>query len=144
MSDNNDHWKTVLQRGVNALAFRITSAPNAVKPAMIAEPAPQKRALPVMVFHAVAAAALIDSWVMTGEGQILIDRPAILARQRLVNAKAAEPPGSATSPFSTGYAADYRIELARLTWLAIIDSPAARLETLAAIYTPPPVRIKLV
>lgn len=144
MSENNDHWKSVLQRGVNALAFRITSPQNAAKPTMIAEPAPQKRVLPMMVFHAVAAAALIDGWVAGGEGEILIDRPAILSRQRLVKAKAAEPPGSTPSPFSTGYAADYRLELARLTWLAIIDAPSERLETLAATYSPPQPRIKLV
>jgi hypothetical protein len=144
MSDTNDHWKTILQRGVAALAFRITSPPNAAKPTMVAEPAPQKRPLPIMVFHAVAACALIDSWVMTGEGEVLIDRPAVLARQRLLNAKAAEPPGSTPSPFSTGYAADYRLELARLAWLAIIEDPASRLETLAATYKPLEPRIKLV
>jgi hypothetical protein len=144
MSDTNDHWKTILQRGANALAFRITSPPEAVKPTMVAEPAPQKRALPVMVFHAVAAIALVDAWVAAGEGEVLIDRPAILSRQKLLKAKAAEPPGSTQSPFSTGYAADYRLELTRLTWLAIIDDPASRLETLAAIYKPPEPRIKLV
>ena len=37
MSATNDHWKTVLQRGANALAFRITSPANAAKPAMVAE-----------------------------------------------------------------------------------------------------------
>jgi hypothetical protein len=144
MSENNDHWKTVLQRGVNALAFRITSRPNAAKPTMVAEPAPQKRVLPIMVFNAVSATALVDSWVASGEGEILIDRPAILARQRLLAAKAAEPPGSTPSPFSKGYAADYGLELARLTWLAIIDDPSRRLESLAATYTPPVARIKLV
>lgn len=144
MSDTNDHWKSVLQRGVAALAFQITSPPNAAKPTMIAEPAPQKRPLPILVFHAVAACALIDSWVVSGEGAVLVDRPAILTRQRLLNAKAAEPPGSTPSPFSTGYAADYRLELARLAWLAIIDDPGARLEALAATYKPPEPRIKLV
>jgi len=144
MSKTNDHWKTVLQRGANALAFRITSPHNAVKPTMIAEPAPQKRVLPVMVFHAVAVCALIDSWVAGGEGEVLIDRPAVLTRQKLMNAKAAEPPGSTQSPFSTGYAADYRLELARLAWLAIIDDPAGRLESLAAVYSPQEPRIKLV
>jgi hypothetical protein len=144
MSATNDHWKTILQRGANALAFRITSPVNAVKPTMVAEPAPQKRALPVMVYHAVAACALIDGWVTGGEGEILIDRPAILTRQKLVNAKAAEPPGSAQSPFSTGYAADYRLELARLAWLAIIDDPASRLEVLATTYKPLEPRVKLV
>lgn len=144
MSETNDHWKTVLQRGANALAFRITSAVNAAKPTMVAEPAPQKRALPVMVYHAVAVCALVDSWVAAGEGQVLIDRPPVLTRQKLVAAKAAEPPGSTQSPFSTGYAADYKLELARLAWLAIIDDPAGRLETLAAAYTPPEQRVKLV
>ena len=144
MSDTNDHWKTILQRGANALAFRITSPFNAVKPTMVAEPAPQKRALPVMVFHAVAAIALVDGWVAAEEGEILIDRPAILSRQKLLKAKAAEPPGSTQSPFSTGYATTYRLELSRLVWLAIIDDPASRLETLAATYKPPEPRIKLV
>lgn len=144
MSETNDHWKTVLQRGVAALAFRITSAPNAARPAMVAEPSPQKHPLPILVFHAVAACALVDGWVVSGEGQVLIDRPSILARQRLLNARAAEPTGSTPSPFSTGYAADYRMELARLTWLAIIDDPGSRLETLAAIYKPQEPRIKLV
>lgn len=144
MSNTNDHWKTILQRGANALAFRITSPPTAVKPTMVAEPAPQKRALPVVVYHAVAVCALIDGWVAAGEGEVLIDRPAILTRQKLANAKAAEPPGSTQSPFSTGYAADYRLELARLAWLAIIDDPESRLEALAAQYTPPEPRVKLV
>jgi len=97
-----------------------------------------------MVYHAVAACALVDGWVAGGEGEILIDRPAVLTRQKLVNAKAAEPPGSAESPFSTGYAADYRLELARLAWLAIIDDPGHRLEALAAAYEPPEPRVKLV
>jgi hypothetical protein len=143
MSETNDHWKTVLQRGVAALDFRITSLPNA-PPAMAGEPAPRKRALPVMVQNAVAAAAVVDGWVAGGEGEVLIDRPAILARQRLLNAKAAEPPGSTPSPFSTGYAAAYKLELARLLWLAIIDHPSRRLESLAAAYAPPELRIKLV
>jgi hypothetical protein len=144
MSENNDHWKAVLQRGAAALAFRITSPPNVAKPAMVAEPAPQTRPLPIMVFHTVGALALIDGWVAAGQGEILIDRPAILTRQRLLNAKAAEPPGSTPSPFSTGYAADYLLELTRLAWLAIIDDPGARLEALAAAYKPPQPRIKLV
>ena len=143
MSETNDHWKTVLQRGGAALAFRILN-PSSAKPTMIAEPAPQKRALPVMVYYAVAASAVVDGWVAGGEGQVLIDRPAILARQRLLNAKAAEPPGSMTSPFSTGYATVYKLELARLVWLAIIDDPAQRLEALAATFAPPELRTKLV
>jgi hypothetical protein len=143
MSETNDHWKTVLQRGVAALAFRIIN-PASASPTLLAEPAPQKRALPVMVYNAMAAAAVVDSWVAGGEGEVLIDRPAVLARQRLLNAKAAEPPGSTPSPFSTGYAAAYRLELARLTWLAIIDHPSRRLEALAASYAPAEPRIKLV
>ncbi|MBO9545406.1 hypothetical protein [Caulobacter sp.] len=139
-----DQWKTVIERGVAALDFRIDSPPQAVKPTMVSQPAPQKRALPVLIFNAVAAAAVVDTWVAGGEGEVLIDRPAILARQKLVNAKAAEPPGSSQSPFSTGYAASYRLELARLLWLAIIDAPAERLETLAASYAPPEQRTKLV
>ncbi|WP_426011735.1 hypothetical protein [Caulobacter sp. DWR2-3-1b2] len=143
MSESNDHWKTVLQRGGAALAFKIID-PASAKPTMIAEPAPQKRALPVMVYYAVAASAVVDSWVAGGDGQVLIDRPAILARQRLLNAKAAEPPGSTPSPFSTGYATTYKLELARLAWLAIIDDPAQRLEALAATFAPPELRTKLV
>ncbi|MFZ0267794.1 hypothetical protein [Caulobacter sp.] len=144
MSKTNNHWKTVLQRGANALAFRITSPPNAVKPTLVAEPAPQKRALPITVYQAVSVCALVDSWVAVGEGEVLIDRPAVLIRQKLVTAKAAEPIGSTQSPFSTGYAADYRLELARLAWLAIIADPAGRLEALAAAYAPPEPQVKLV
>jgi hypothetical protein len=144
MSKTNNQWKTVLQRGANALAFRITSPPNAVKPTLVAEPAPQKRALPITVYQAVSVCALVDSWVAVGEGEILIDRPAILIRQKLVAAKAAEPAGSTQSPFSTGYAADYQLELARLAWLAIIADPAGRLEALAAAYAPPEPRVKLI
>lgn len=143
MSETNHHWKTILQRGVAALDFQITNPSNA-SPAMIAKPAPQKRAPPVMVYHAVAAAAVVDSWVAGGEGEVLIDRPAVLARQRLLSAKAAEPPGSTPSPFSTGYATAYRLELARLLWLAIIDHPSRRLEALAAMHAPPEPRVKLV
>jgi hypothetical protein len=144
MSATNNHWKTILQRGANALTFQITSPNSAIKPIMVVEPTPQKRVLPVMVYHAVAACALVDGWVAAGEGEILIDRPAVLVRQKLVNAKAAEPPGSTPSPFSIGYAADYRLELARLAWLAIIDDPGHRLEALAAAYEPPEPRVKLV
>lgn len=143
MSENNDHWRTVLQRGVTALDFRIVD-PTGASPSLIAEPAPQKRALPVMVHNAMAAAAVVDGWVAGGEGEVLIDRPAILARRRLLDAKAAEPPGSAPSPFSTGYGAAYRLELARLLWLAIVDHPSRRLEALAASYAPSEPRIKLV
>ena len=143
MSETNDHWKTVLQRGVAALDFRINSPPNAM-PTMVGEPAPQKHALPVMVYHAVGAACVVDGWVAAGEGEVLIDRPAILARQRLLRAKAAEPPGSTPSPFSTGYATAYNLELSRLVWLAIIDDPAQRLEKLAAAFAPAERRTKLV
>ncbi len=143
MSETNNHWKTVLQRGVSALDFQITS-PAGPSPTLTAQPAPQKRALPVMVYNAMAAAAVVDSWVAGGEGEVLIDRPAILARRRLLNAKAAEPPGSTPSPFSTGYAAAYRLELARLLWLAIIDHPSRRLEALAASHAAPEPQIKLV
>jgi len=143
MSETNDHWKTVLQRGVTALDFQITSPPNALA-TMVAAPAPQKRALPVTVFYAVTAAAVVDSWVAGGDGEVLIDRPAVLARQKLLNAKAAEPPGSTPSPFSLGYATAYRLELARLLWLAIIDHPGRRLEALAALYAPDEPRVTLV
>jgi hypothetical protein len=143
MSQTHDHWKTVLQRGAAALDFRIIDAAGA-SPALIAEPAPQKRALPVMVYNVMAAAAVVDGWVAGGEGEVLIDRPAILARWRLLDAKAAEPPGSLPSPFSTGYGAAYRLELTRLLWLAIIDHPSRRLEALAAAYAPAEPRIRLV
>jgi hypothetical protein len=143
MRETNDHWKTILQRGVTALDFRIT-APASASPTMVGEPAPQKRALPVMVYNAMAAAAVVDGWVAGGEGEVLIDRPAVLARRRLLDARAVEPPGSAPSPFSTGYGAAYRLELARLLWLAIIDHPSRRLEALAASYAQPEPRIKLI
>jgi len=59
------------------------------------------------------------------------DAQARNVRQALVDALNREIPGSGRSPFVTGYATAYRIELARVLWTAIADAPRRRLQELA-------------
>ncbi|MGH1558259.1 hypothetical protein ACRAWD_11550 [Caulobacter segnis] len=56
------------------------------------------------------------------------DAQARKVRQALVEAMNNEGAGRPLSPFVTGYAAAYRIELARVIWTAISDAPARRLQ----------------
>ena len=59
------------------------------------------------------------------------DAQARSVRQALVDALNRETPGSGRSPFVTGYATAYRVELARVLWAAIADAPRRRLQELA-------------
>jgi hypothetical protein len=137
MNQPDEQWTRVLERGVGALDFRITSAPHA-PPVMALEPRPDARALPAMIQAAVQAAIEVDRWVAKGEaeGEAPIPRAVILARKDLAAAKAKEPPGSGPSPFTAGYAAAYKVSLADLLWSAIADHPVRRLQALAAAKPP--------
>ena len=131
MNQPDEQWTRVLERGVGVLDFRLTRAANAT-PVMGAEAGPTARTLPAMIQVAAQAAIEVDRWVAAGQGDVPIDRAAILARKDLAAAKAQEPPGSGPSAFSTGYSAIYRLSLAELLWTAIADNPVRRLQALAA------------
>ncbi|MBI1683233.1 hypothetical protein [Caulobacter hibisci] len=130
MNEPDDQWSVTLQRGVASLDFQVTRDPAIGSPVMTGRPADMRGAR-AMVQAAALAAAEADRWVAVGSGDIPIPRDLVLTRRDLAKAKAAEPAGSVTSPFTAGYAAVYRLELVRLLWAAISDAPARRLEELA-------------
>ncbi|MDG2529454.1 hypothetical protein [Caulobacter endophyticus] len=130
MNQPDDQWSVTLQRGVASLDFQVTRDPTIGTPVMTGAPG-DLRGARALVQAAALAAAEADRWVAAGAGDIPIPRDLVLTRRDLANAKAAEPPGSVTSPFTAGYAAVYRLELSRLLWAAISDAPARRLEELA-------------
>jgi len=131
MNQPDEQWTRVLERAVGVLDFRITS-PAHGPTVMATEAGPAARGLPAMIQAAAQAAIEVDRWVAAGQGDVPIDRAAILARKDLAAAKAQEPPGSGPSPFSTGYSAIYRLSLTQLLWTAIADNPVRRLQALAA------------
>jgi hypothetical protein len=130
MNEPDDQWSVTLQRGVASLDFQVARDPAVAAPVMTGLLG-DLRGARAMVQAAAMAAAEADRWVAAGSGDIPIPRALVLTRRDLAKAKAAEPPGSTTSPFTAGYAAVYRLELARLLWAAISDAPARRLEELA-------------
>ncbi|WP_240903284.1 hypothetical protein [Caulobacter sp. 602-2] len=130
MNTPDDQWSVTLQRGVASLDFKVTRDPAAGSTVMTGAVG-DVRGARALVQAAAFAAVEADRWVAAGNGDVPIPRELVLTRRDLANAKAAEPPGSAASPFTAGYAAVYRLELARLLWAAISDAPARRLEELA-------------
>ncbi|MFT4254010.1 MAG: hypothetical protein QM608_16190 [Caulobacter sp.] len=130
MNEPDDQWSITLQRAVANLDFKVARDPAVGTPVMTGLLG-DLRGARAMVQAASMAAAEADRWVAAGSGDIPIPRDLVLTRRDLAKAKAAEPPGSTTSPFTAGYAAVYRLELARLLWAAISDAPARRLEELA-------------
>jgi hypothetical protein len=56
-----------------------------------------------------------------------VDRKAILARKDLTRSAI----DGISAMFVTGYAAAYRLELARILWAGIADAPRRRLEEMA-------------
>jgi hypothetical protein len=131
MTTADDHWPATLQRVVAALEFKVQQ-PSAVKPVMEIKVRQDIRALPALIQTAVRATIEIDHWIAAERLETPVDREAILARKELARAMASEPPGSAQSPFTTGYDAAYRLRLEQLVWAAIADHPRRRLEELAA------------
>jgi len=134
MNPADDHWPATLQRVVAALEFNLAAA-RGLTPAMTSHPRGNLGALPALIQTAVDAAIEIDSWIADERQEAAIKRGAIVARKALVRALASEPPGSSHSPFTDGYAAAYRLELARAVWGAIADHPRRRLEDLASSRT---------
>jgi hypothetical protein len=130
MNEPDDQWSVTLQRGVASLDFQVSRDAMAGATVMTGALG-DLRGARALVQAAALAAAEADRWVASGSGDVPIPRNLVLTRRDLANAKAAEPPGSTTSPFTAGYAAVYRMELARLLWSAISDAPARRLEELA-------------
>ena len=131
MTPADDHWPATLQRVVAALEFKLAGA-RGFMPAMTLQPRGNLGALPALIQTAVDAAIEIDSWIADERQEAAIDREAIVARKSLARALASEPPGSSQSPFTDGYAAAYRLQLARAVWAAIADHPRRRLEDLAS------------
>lgn len=130
MNAPDDHWSVTLQRGVAGLDFTVTRDAATGAPVMSGHVADMTgaRALVQLAAH---AAVEVDRWAACGAGDVPLPRDLVLTRRDLAAARAAEPAGSATSPFTAGYAAVYRMELARLLWTVIADAPARRLEELA-------------
>ncbi|WP_419255403.1 hypothetical protein ACN2C6_08050 [Caulobacter sp. ErkDOM-YI] len=127
----DDHWPATLQRVVATLHFKVTDSKTVV-PAMQIEVRQDINALPALIQTAVKATIELDSWVAMERMEPPINREAVLARKQLARALAADPPGSAQSPFTAGYDAAYRLRLEQLVWAAIADHPRRRLEELAS------------
>ncbi len=80
-----------------------------------------------LVGLAARAAVQLDKRVAAADTEAPVDRKAVLARKDLVRAIADD----VSAMFVTGYAAAYRLELARILWAGIADAPRRRLEELA-------------
>lgn len=127
----DDHWPATLQRVVATLHFKVAD-PKAVRPVMEIEVRQDIHSLPALIQTAVKATMELDHWIAVERMEIPVDREAVLARKQLARALATQPPGSAQSPFTTGYEAAYRLRLEQLVWAAIADHPRRRLEELAS------------
>jgi hypothetical protein len=130
MTSADDHWPATLQRVVATLEFKLAGA-RGLTPTMTVQPRGNLGALPALIQTAITATVEVDEWIGGERQDAAIDREAIVARKSLVRALASEPPGSSHSPFTDGYAAAYRLQLARSVWAAISDHPRRRLEDLA-------------
>lgn len=93
----------------------------------VARPRGDISQLPALVNLAVHAAIALDRRVAVSDANPPVDRKAILARKDLVRAMLDQRPAT----FVTGYAAAYRVELARILWAGIADAPRRRLEEMA-------------
>ena len=126
MTTADDHWPATLERVTGVLDF---------EPAPIADGKSEVRAkirgdvsqLPALVGLAARAAVQLDKRVAVADAEAPVDRKAILARKDLVRAIA----DGVSAMFVTGYAAAYRLELARILWAGIADAPRRRLEEMA-------------
>lgn len=122
MTTADDHWPKTLQRVVGSLDFDHGSDGDAV-----ARPRGDIGQLPALVSLAVHAAIALDKRVAASDANPPVDRKAILARKDMVRAMLDQRPAT----FVTGYAAAYRVELARVLWAGIADAPRRRLEEMA-------------
>ena len=133
MTTADDHWPETLKRVVAAIDFELTNekiGANTTKPSFLMRAFANANfsSLPALVATAIHAGMEIDRRI-AAPGRSY-DAQARKVRQALVEAMNKETPG-APSPFVTGYAIAYRIELARVIWAAIHEAPARRLQELA-------------
>ncbi len=131
MMTANNHWPATLRRAVATLDFRMIDA-KVIHPKMTSELRKDIHSLPSLIKTAVKAAIEMDDRVANERMESPVDRESILARKDLARALAAEPCGTARSPFTMGYDAAYRLRLEELVWKSIKDHPSLRLEELAS------------
>nr|WP_295106729.1 hypothetical protein [uncultured Caulobacter sp.] len=126
MTTADDHWPATLERVTGVLDFE--AAPLAGgKFEVRAKIRGDISQLPALVGLAARAAVQLDKRVAAADTEAPVDRKAVLARKDLVRAIADD----VSAMFVTGYAAAYRLELARILWAGIADAPRRRLEELA-------------
>jgi hypothetical protein len=124
MTTADDHWPATLERVTSALDFEL--APGA-KPEVRAKVRGDISQFPALVSLAVQAAIQLDKRVAGADTEAPVDRKAILARKDLTRSAI----DGISAMFVTGYAAAYRLELARILWAGIADAPRRRLEEMA-------------
>ncbi|USQ98135.1 hypothetical protein [Caulobacter sp. RL271] len=134
MTTADDHWPETLQRVVAAMEFELTDekiGADTTKPSFMMRVVTHAdfAALPALVTTAIHAGFEIDRRI-AGAGRAY-DAQARKVRQALAEALNREVVAGGSSPFVTGYATAYRMELARVLWAAISDAPARRLQELA-------------
>ncbi len=134
MTTADDHWPETLRRVVAAMEFELTKekvGTDTTRPSFVmkASTSANLANLPALVATAVQAGLNVD--LKIAEPGPAFDAQARNVRQALVEALNREPAGGSRSPFVTGYATAYRVELARVLWGAIADAPARRLQELA-------------
>ncbi|WP_297514228.1 hypothetical protein [uncultured Caulobacter sp.] len=124
MTTADDHWPATLQRVVATLDFELAPGAKAETRAKLRLDVSE---LPALINLAVHAAIELDKRVAAGDGDPPVDRKAVLVRKDLSRALI----DGVNPMFVTGYAAAYRLELARILWAGIADAPRRRLEELA-------------
>lgn len=127
MTTADDHWPATLERVTSVLDFEATPVAGGKPPEVRAKIRGDISHLPALVGLAAQAAVQLDKRVAAADTEAPVDRKAILVRKDLVRAIA----DGVSAMFVTGYAAAYRLELARILWAGIADAPRRRLEELA-------------
>ncbi|WP_454715679.1 hypothetical protein [Caulobacter segnis] len=126
MTTADDHWPATLERVTGVLDFEATPVTGG-KSEVRAKIRGDISQLPALVGLAAQAAVQLDKRVAAADTEAPVDRKAVLARKDLVRSIA----DGVSAMFVTGYAAAYRLELARILWAGIADAPRRRLEELA-------------
>ncbi|WP_454759679.1 hypothetical protein [Caulobacter segnis] len=126
MTTADDHWPATLERVTGVLDFEATPVAGG-KSEVRAKIRGDISQLPALVGLAAQAAVQLDKRVAAADTEAPVDRKAVLARKDLVRSIA----DGVSAMFVTGYAAAYRLELARILWAGIADAPRRRLEELA-------------
>lgn len=126
MTTADDHWPATLERVTGVLDFEATPVAGG-KSEVRAKIRGDISHLPALVGLAAQAAVQLDKRVAAADTEAPVDRKAVLARKDLARSIA----DGVSAMFVTGYAAAYRLELARILWAGIADAPRRRLEELA-------------